>query len=259
MNNTGLLYANELKKERIAALSANIQRMGIRNAIVCNYDGRDLPTTIGRATCDRVLLDAPCSGTGVVWKDTSVRTSRSQEDIWKTVRIQKELLLAAIDMVDAGSKTGGYVVYSTCSILVEENELVVDYALRKRNVKVVPCGISFGQDAFTRFRQHRVHPSVAKAKRFYPHVHNIDGFFVCKLKKTSNEVPKPSQTEAGETERETKGAAAAMEDLGPKKTQPKASHAHARAQRQSANAGAGANGKQHQAVKKKKKKRNETY
>ena len=78
MNNTGLLYANELKKERIAALSANIQRMGIRNAIVCNYDGRDLPTTIGRATCDRVLLDAPCSGTGVVWKDTSVRTSRSQ-------------------------------------------------------------------------------------------------------------------------------------------------------------------------------------
>ena len=63
--------------------------------------------------------------------------------------------------------------------MVEENELVVDYALRKRNVKVVSTGLTFGQDAFVKFRQHRVHPSIAKAKRYYPHVHNIDGFFVC--------------------------------------------------------------------------------
>ncbi|ORX89449.1 NOL1/NOP2/sun family putative RNA met [Basidiobolus meristosporus CBS 931.73] len=192
IKNTGCVFANDANKDRTKALVANIHRLGVRNTVVCNYDGREFPKVIGGF--DRVLLDAPCSGTGVISKDQSVKLNKTEQDFKMLSHLQKELILSAIDSVDANSKTGGYIVYSTCSITVDENEDVINYALSKRpNVKLVSTGISFGVEGYTNYRGKKYHPTLNLTRRYYPHTHNMDGFYVAKLKKVSNKFAAPTK------------------------------------------------------------------
>ncbi|KAI0378377.1 cytosine-5--methyltransferase NCL1 [Hypomontagnella monticulosa] len=182
MKNTGCIFANDPSKARAKGLIGNIHRLGARNVVVCNYDAREFPRVIGGF--DRVLLDAPCSGTGVIAKDPSVKTNKDEKDFMVLPHTQKQLLLAAIDSVNHASKTGGYLVYSTCSVTVEENEQVVQYALSKRpNVKLVSTELPFGKEGFTSYMGKKFDPSLRLTRRYYPHTYNVDGFFVAKFHK----------------------------------------------------------------------------
>ncbi len=192
MKNTGCIFANDSNKSRAKGLIGNIHRLGAKNTIVCNHDAREFPKIIGGF--DRVLLDAPCSGTGVIAKDPSVKTNKTERDFMLLPHLQKQLLLAAIDSVDHASKTGGYIVYSTCSVTVEENEQVVQYTLAKRpNVKLVETGLTFGVDGFVNYMGKQFDPRMKMTKRYYPHAFNVDGFFVSKFRKMA-----PSPAGAGE-------------------------------------------------------------
>lgn len=74
MQNTGVIFANDANKARTKSLTANVHRLGCHNVVVCSYDGREFPKVLGGF--DRVLLDAPCSGTGVISKDPSVKINK---------------------------------------------------------------------------------------------------------------------------------------------------------------------------------------
>ncbi|CBZ29073.1 putative nucleolar protein [Leishmania mexicana MHOM/GT/2001/U1103] len=184
MKNTGVLFANDVSEPRCKSLNANLQRLGVTNCIVTNYDGTGYERVM--RNFDRVLLDAPCSGTGIISRDKSIKTSKQYEDIQRASQLQRALLLGAID----ACKIGGYVVYSTCSFLVEEDEAIVDFALRRRDLQVVEMGLPFGRPGFTKYRHHRYHNSLELSRRYFPHVHNMDGFFICKMKKLSDSTTK---------------------------------------------------------------------
>lgn len=195
MRNTGTIICNDLNRDRVKALVGNFHRMGITNSVITSHDGRAFPKMMSCAF-DRVLLDAPCSGTGVISKDERVKTSKDQKDVQRCSHIQKELILAAIDSVHKFDGKSGYVVYSTCSILVEENEAVVEYALKKRNVKLVPTGLDIGKPGYVKYRENRFNSTMHLCKRIYPHTYNLDGFFVAKLKKLGEVETQPADAES---------------------------------------------------------------
>src|SRR5277367_2855832 len=129
-----------------------------------------------------------------------------EADFRRLSDLQKDLLLHAIDSVDAASSTGGVIVYATCSVTIDENEAVVAYALRKRrNVRIESTGLVFGDEGYIRFRGKNFGPDMKLCRRYWGHKHNLDGFFVCRLRKFSNEIPVEKDEESESEEESDEG------------------------------------------------------
>jgi tRNA (cytosine49-C5)-methyltransferase len=122
MDNRGLVIANEPSLGRIAPLRSNCERLGVVNVAITRYDGRRFP----RGSFDRILVDAPCSSEGRERRGPGTLARCSRERSLGLKALQVGLLKNALRLV----RPGGVVVYSTCTYAPEENELVVQEALR---------------------------------------------------------------------------------------------------------------------------------
>ena len=176
MQNQGTLIALEQDRLRMSSLTSNIMRCGVENAIVFRGDAKkigDLDFEI-----DKILLDAPCSGEGLIPLDPSRKTSKTMADIRFCATVENELLDSAVSAL----RPGGELVYSTCTIAPEENEYVVDDMLRRHpELRVTPIDLEFGVPGYVTPYGVSMHESLSLARRFLPHMHGTEGFFICKL------------------------------------------------------------------------------
>lgn len=178
MRNRGRIIAIEANEERIRPLIDNIHRMGVLNVGVVKMDASDFHKTGIKA--DKILLDAPCTGEGIIHKDPTRKKSRGVKDILFCSSLQRRLLESAIKSL----KMGGVLVYSTCSLTPEENEIVIDELLKKHEVRLEE--IPYGDPALTKIGEVKLSKELRKARRFYPHRHRCSGFFVAKIIKSQD-------------------------------------------------------------------------
>lgn len=153
LGDSGLLVSNEINTQRSRILSQNIERMGIKNAIVTNEDSFVLASHFP-GFFNAIQVDAPCSGEGMFRKLPEAIEQWSMENVAICAERQKEILDNAAVML----KPGGTIVYSTCTFSKEENEDVIEYFLER-------------------------HPdfTLEEMERFWPHKVDGEGHFVAKL------------------------------------------------------------------------------
>jgi 16S rRNA (cytosine1407-C5)-methyltransferase len=183
MGNQGGIVANEYSASRVKVLHANISRCGVKNTALTHFDGRVFGAALPESF-DAILLDAPCSGEGVVRKDPDAMSNWSPESVTSIAQTQWELIDSAFHAL----APGGVMVYSTCTLNAQENQQVVHQLLATYGdaVSVEPLGELFPQAQLALTPEGFLH--------VFPQIYDSEGFFVARLRK-NHSVPalaKPS-------------------------------------------------------------------
>lgn len=129
-NNQSIIYCNDINNNKIDRIKENVNKCGVENVQYMNFDATILQEDLINKF-DRILVDAPCSATGVINKNPEIKLFRTKKDVEDLVGIQRRIL----ENCEKYLKKGGILVYSTCSLLKEENEENVDYIENKLNLK----------------------------------------------------------------------------------------------------------------------------
>lgn len=178
MNNQGVLVANEFSASRVKVLHANIERCGVRNAALSNYDGRVFGGWLPEQF-DAVLIDAPCSGEGTVRKDADAMKNWSKDSVIAISDTQKDLIESAFHAL----KPGGVMVYSTCTLSIEENQQVCHH-LKQTFGDLVEF-----DDLTPLFPEAKTAITEDGFLHIFPQMYDCEGFFVARLRKTGSVTP----------------------------------------------------------------------
>ena len=167
MGNRGRLYAYDVSAARLKKFAPRLARSGLSNvhpqAIVNENDIR-IKRLTGKA--DRVLIDAPCSGLGTLRRNPDLKWRQSPQSVAELVSKQSAILTAAARLL----KPGGRLVYATCSLLAEENEIIVEtFLTANAEFKLIDCDAVLAQQ--------RIALRTGNYLRLTPHQHGTDGFF----------------------------------------------------------------------------------
>ena len=133
MNGTGLILSNDLSYQRAKIIKENAERMGLSNLLIISNDFSKLSHKYLNSF-DYIILDAPCSGSGMFRKNDLMKEDWSINKVYKFAEIQKELIQYSYSML----KPGGKLIYSTCSFSYEEDEEVVECLLNNSDAEIVP-------------------------------------------------------------------------------------------------------------------------
>ncbi len=182
----GLLVSNEIIPSRCKILTGNIERLGLKNCVTTCMDTARL-ATIFPDTFDVIMVDAPCSGEGMFRKEQIAIDEWSLENVQKCACRQSEILENAVKCL----KSGGTIIYATCTFSLEENEMTVDAFLKSHpDFEIIPVkeavqnassdGIKFDGCACE---------NIHYARRFYPHKTQGEGQFVAVLKHNGEKAP----------------------------------------------------------------------
>ncbi|WP_254280138.1 RsmB/NOP family class I SAM-dependent RNA methyltransferase [Haloarcula marina] len=182
MDDEGEVVATDNNLGRISALRTNSERLGATSVAVTHEDGRNHSLKpFGGETYDRTLVDVPCSCEGTIRKNRDAFDDWSLSHVEGIAGVQKGILTRAVQATDPG----GTVVYSTCTFAPEENEGVLDHVLGDEACELVDYDLGMThREGVTEWEGEEFDPSVAKAKRIYPHHNDTGGFFCAKLEVT---------------------------------------------------------------------------
>ncbi len=176
MKNRGTLICNEIAADRVKSLAFNLERMNVVNAAVIHGKG-ELLSKHFYSYFDKILVDVPCSGLGVMQKKGEVNKWWDLNSVDNLTRIQYRLLVSAGKML----KSGGELVYSTCTLTVEENEQVIENFLAKYPFRLLPVELPLPSENGMKRTESDI--DISGTRRLIPWQINSEGFFVARLQK----------------------------------------------------------------------------